>query len=41
MKKVKTNIIYFLQLRALGRIMSFFKNKIVVLSRPSFTEWDY
>jgi hypothetical protein len=39
--KKKTNIIYFLRLRALGKIMPFFKDKIVVLSRPHFDDWDY
>ena len=36
----KTNIIFFLRLRSLGRIMPYFRNKIVILSRPNFDE-DY
>ena len=39
--KKRTNIIYFLQLRAIDKIMPFFKNKIVVLSRPLIENWDY
>lgn len=39
--KKRSNIIYFLQLRAIGRIMPFFKDKIVVLSRPLIENWDY
>ena len=36
----ETNIIFFLRLRSLGRIMPYFKNKIVVLSRPNLGD-DY
>jgi len=30
----ETNIIYFLQLRSIGKVMPYFRNKIVVLARP-------
>ena len=38
--KRETNIIFFLRLRSLGCVMPYFRNKIVVLSRPNFDE-DY
>ena len=43
MKKKETNIIFFLRLRRLGCVMPYFRNKIVVLSRPNFNEdyYDY
>lgn len=31
----ETNIIYYLNLRATGNLMPYFKNKIVILSRPN------
>ncbi len=38
--KKESNIIIFLRLRSLGCIMPFFRNKIIILSRPNFTD-DY
>ena len=34
------NIIFFIRLRSLGCVMPYFRNKMVVLSRPNFDE-DY
>ena len=33
---LETNIIFFLKCREIGRVMPTFRNKIVVLSRPSY-----
>ena len=43
MIKKETNIIFFLKLRSLGCVMPYFRNKMVVLSRPNFNEdyYDY
>ena len=38
--KKESNIIIFLRLRSLGCVLPYFRNKIVVLSRPNFDE-DY
>ncbi len=38
--KKESNIIIFLRLRSLGCVMPYFRNKIVVLSRPDFED-DY
>jgi hypothetical protein len=38
--KKESNIIIYLRLRSLGCIMPYFRDKIIVLSRPNFDE-DY
>jgi len=30
----ETNIVYYLQLRSIGKVMPYFRNKIVILARP-------
>ena len=37
--KKGSNIIIFLKLRRLGCVMPFFRNKIIVLSRPAFEDY--
>lgn len=36
--KNESNIIIFLRLRSLGCVMPFFRNKIIILSRPTFED---
>ena len=38
--KKESNIIIYLRLRSLGYVMPFFRNKIIILSRPNFED-DY